>query len=253
LAKDLFACSACFDIAFGGRKWFPRRVVALGLRQASGHDRRHDIATRMETNSIQSQILTLPNLVSSFRLGIIPVQFWLAWNGQAGLFLILFVAQLFSDLLDGFLARRLNQSTQLGARLDSWADLATYMSLPLCAWWLWPDLIRRESPFLVAAVAGYLVPAGIGFLKFGRLTSYHTWVSKVSSVLMGPGLFFLFVGWTPWLFRFATCVFVMSVVEEIAITAVLSEWRPDVPTFWHALKLARGEKSPRDEFREPDA
>ena len=207
----------------------------------------------METNQIQSQLFTLPNLVSSFRLGIIPLQFYLAWNGQAVLFLVLFLAQLLSDLLDGLLARWLNQSSKFGARLDSWADLATYMSLPLCAWWLWPDLIRQESPFLIAAVAGYLVPAAIGFLKFGRLTSYHTWVSKASSALMGPGLFVLFLGGTPWLFRFATCVFVLSVVEEVAMTAVLPEWRADVPSFCHALKIARREKDrERDSFRRPN-
>jgi CDP-diacylglycerol--glycerol-3-phosphate 3-phosphatidyltransferase len=193
----------------------------------------------METNSVQSQILTLPNLVSSFRLGIIPVQFYLARNGQGGLFLTLFVAQLLSDLLDGLLARWLNQSSKLGARLDSWADLATYMSLPLCAWWLWPELIRRESPFLIAAVAAYLVPVAIGFLKFGRLTSYHTWISKASSVLMAPGLLIIFLEGPAWPFRLATCVFVLSVVEEIAMTAVLPNWRADVPTLWHAIKIAQ--------------
>jgi phosphatidylserine synthase len=191
-----------------------------------------------------SQIFTVPNLVSSFRLGIIPLQFYLAWIGQARVFLILFVAQLLSDALDGLLARWLNQSSHLGARLDSWADLATYMSLPLCAWWLWPELIRREGPFLIAAVASYLVPAAIGFLKFGRLTSYHTWISKSSSVLMAPSLLLLFVGGPGWPFRTATCLFVLSVVEEIAMTAVLPEWHADVPTLWHALKIARAENHP---------
>jgi hypothetical protein len=45
---------------------------------------------------------------------------------------------------------------------------------------LWPDLIRRESFYLVVALTGYFLPIGFGFWKYGRLTSYHTWLSRLS-------------------------------------------------------------------------
>ncbi len=42
-------------------------------------------------------------------------------------FIILLTFNLFTDFLDGYLARKLNQQTAIGARLDSWADAGTYL------------------------------------------------------------------------------------------------------------------------------
>ena len=197
----------------------------------------------METNQIQSQLFTLPNLVSSFRLGIIPLQFYLAWNGQAVLFLVLFLAQLLSDLLDGLLARWLNQSSKFGARLDSWADLATYMSLPLCAWWLWPEIVHRERVFVIAGLGAYCGAVVFGFLKFHRLTSYHTWAGKVAAVSICIAAPLLLTGAAAWPFECATPLFVLASLEEIAMTVILPECRANVPSFWHALKLRQQSQS----------
>jgi len=190
----------------------------------------------MEASQPQPGFVTWPNLLSAFRLAIIPVQMGLAWSGQAGIFSAIFLGQILSDFLDGFLARRLRQVSELGAKLDSWADLATYMSVPLCAWWLWPELVRRESSFLLAGVAGYLIPVAVGFCKYRRLTSYHTWISKASAVLMPAGLLILFAQGPVWPFHLATVLFVISGVEEILITLVLPGYRSNVATLWHALQ-----------------
>src|SRR6266850_1706287 len=118
---------------------------------------------------------TLPNLLSCVRLLLVPVLLGLAWAGysKTGLFLLLF--SLVTDAVDGFLARKLNQRTDLGAKLDSWADFATSLSLPLAGWWLRPDVVRQESVFLATGIFFYLAAIAFGFLKYRRLTSYHTW------------------------------------------------------------------------------
>ena len=76
-------------------------------------------------------------------MALAPVLLVLAWNGQSTLFVVLFAGALISDMADGYLARRLNQVSDLGAKLDSWADLATWVSAAVGIWWLWPDLVRR--------------------------------------------------------------------------------------------------------------
>jgi Phosphatidylglycerophosphate synthase len=80
--------------------------------------------------------MTVPNLLSCLRLGMIPVLLGIAWNGHPQLFLVLLVASLLTDLLDGFLARKLNQVSELGARLDRWADVITYFAIAIAGWWL---------------------------------------------------------------------------------------------------------------------
>ena len=146
---------------------------------------------------------------------------------------------LFSDFADGFVAWKLNQVSELGSKLDSWADFAMYVSIPICAWWLWPELIRREAVFVIILVTSYLTPAFLGVLKYGRLTSYHTRGAKVSAILMGSAMLILFAGGSAWPFRLFTPVFVLSAIEEIAMTVILPEWRANVPSLWHAVKLKR--------------
>src|SRR6266536_119771 len=140
----------------------------------------------MHFNQARQTTLNLPNLLSVCRLGAVPPLLYLAWTGRPRIFLACLIASLISDFLDGLLARALNQVTDLGTRLDSWADFATTLALPICAWWLWPEVLRREATFLITALGTYCAAVLFGFLKYRRLTGYHTRAGKVAAVLLGP-------------------------------------------------------------------
>lgn len=182
----------------------------------------------------------LPDLLSGFRLAMVPVLGGLAFCGAPALFLAGLVAALASDVADGFLARRLDCASERGARLDSLADLLTFATLPLFAWWLWPDLLRTESAWVAAGILAFALPTFVGWLRFGRLTSYHTWLAKLSSWLVGGSALLLFAGGPAWPFHVAVVVLALEAAEELAITALLPRWRADVPTLWHALQPDAG-------------
>ena len=162
----------------------------------------------------------------ALKLVLAPVLLYLAWTGQSTPFLVALSCSLLSDLCDGYLARRFDQATQLGTLL-----------VPLCAWWLWPDVIRREAWYAAAVVASYVFPIVLGYLKYGRLTSYHTYGAKLSAVVVGASALALFAGGPPLPFRIATWVLVLAELEEIAITTILPEWRTNVPSILHARRL----------------
>lgn len=182
--------------------------------------------------------VNIPNLLSGLRLAAMPVLMLLAWGGERTAFLVLYLCALLSDMLDGYLARRLGQESELGARLDSWGDFALYMSTPVCAWLLWPEIIMREAPYVVMVLASFTLPVLAGFLRYRRLTSYHTWGAKLSAVLMGVSTLLLFVGGPAWPFRLSTFILALAQLEEMAITIVLSEWRSNVPSLVHAVRLS---------------
>lgn len=183
--------------------------------------------------------LTIPNALTASRIVCVPFLMVIAWHGNHLAFIILLAVALSTDALDGMLARKLNQASPAGARLDSWADFCIYMSMPLCAWWLWPDIVCTEAVFIVAVVASYIVPVIYGSLKYGRMTSYHTRLAKLSAVLMGPSILLLFSRVTPWPFRVFTIVPVASCIEELIMTTLLPGWHANIPSLRRALAVKR--------------
>ncbi|HKU65587.1 MAG TPA: CDP-alcohol phosphatidyltransferase family protein, partial [Rhizomicrobium sp.] len=70
----------------------------------------------------------IPNALSAYRLGMVPVLAGLALTGREKFFVLLIVISLVSDILDGLIARAFRLQTAFGAKLDSIADDATYIA-----------------------------------------------------------------------------------------------------------------------------
>ena len=68
----------------------------------------------MEATDTRAAWFRTPNLLSGFRIVLVPVLLFLAWNGERKLYLVCLGMSMLSDLVDGFIARRLNQVTELG-------------------------------------------------------------------------------------------------------------------------------------------
>jgi cardiolipin synthase (CMP-forming) len=91
----------------------------------------------------ESRVWTVPNLLSMLRLLGVPLFLWLVLGPEAdGWALAVLAASGFTDWLDGYLARRLNQTSRLGQVLDPVADrlyiLAVVIGLALrgiVPWW----------------------------------------------------------------------------------------------------------------------
>lgn len=184
-------------------------------------------------------LLNIPNLLTIVRLMIVPVLVYASWKGNPGIFLGLLAFAFFTDVLDGFIARTFELQTKLGAKLDSLADFAVYMAIPVCAWLLWPDVIRQEILYVIAVVCSILVPVLIGIAKFGSYPSYHTWLTKLAAAAMAIASIILFLGGPPWIFRFAAILCVCAALEEILITFILPEPRSNVRGVWYVLKHHR--------------
>jgi cardiolipin synthase len=185
-------------------------------------------------------VWTIPNLLSLFRLSSAPVLLLFAYRGWGTAFLALYGVALITDIVDGKLARWLKQTSLLGSKLDSWGDFAIYMSVPLDALWLRPDFVREQRFTFAAIVLAYTVPVLIGFLRYRRLTSYHTRGAVLSAYLVGAASFVMFAGGPSWPLQLAAAVLVLAELEEIAITAVLPRWTANVPTLAHALRSRAG-------------
>ena len=179
----------------------------------------------------------LPNGLSLLRLILAPVLLTLAWLGQADAFLVVLVVAFATDAADGFLARRFGVTSERGARLDSYADLATWCVLVPSVWLLRPDFVEAELGWITLAASGLLAAGVVAFIRFGRLPSYHTWGAKLAAISLAGALVAVLAGSPAWPLQVATLVAFFSQIEEIAISVVLERPRTDVRSLWHAARL----------------
>jgi cardiolipin synthase len=103
--------------------------------------------------AVSHRVLTIPNLISIIRLAGVPLFLWLVLVPEADgwALAVLFVSGL-TDWLDGYLARKLHQTSKLGAILDPVADrlyiLSTVIGLgmrDIIPWWLAILLPARDA------------------------------------------------------------------------------------------------------------
>jgi cardiolipin synthase len=98
----------------------------------------------------KEQILTVPNALSFFRLGLIPVIVW-SYCKKAKYFLTLLLVALsgITDIVDGIIARKFNKITDFGKFIDPVADKATQLVVFACLVTKFPLML---IPFLVLLV-----------------------------------------------------------------------------------------------------
>jgi cardiolipin synthase len=91
--------------------------------------------------------MNLPNAITIARILSVPVLIWLIVAGEYLLAFWLFVLAGLSDGVDGYIAKRFDQRTELGAYLDPIADKLMLVSIYVCL-----GLLRVLPPWLVILV-----------------------------------------------------------------------------------------------------
>lgn len=178
-------------------------------------------------------LYSIPNILSLLRLALVPVLVALAAVQRGDIFLLVLVVSLISDVLDGYLARKLDLASELGAKLDSWGDILTYAAMILGLHLIWPDIFDQQAEFLFAAMMSFVLPTLLAFRKFGSYPSYHTWGAKLAAVLIAPAYYVLILTDVDSFFRVVILFHVLVAVEEMAITYILNQPRSNVSSVFY--------------------
>ena len=135
---------------------------------------------------VLNDLKTIPNILSISRLLLMPAmiipEYLINDESQARfVFLIMFIIIGITDKLDGTLARYLNQTTAIGAKLDTIADMVFY---PLIALWLYrfeSGVVGEWWNLVYFLLALYFFKMIIGKIKFGYVPAFHTIGAKTFS------------------------------------------------------------------------
>jgi cardiolipin synthase len=147
-----------------------------------------------------SRVVTIPNILTVLRMALVPVFVSLLFYGRFLTALAVFIIAGITDGLDGLLARRFNQKSQLGTILDPIADklllVTAYivLSLPQISpnpiprhfpvpFWVTAAVISRDLFIVIGAAAINMVT---GFKKFrpSLLGKINTTVQIISVALI---------------------------------------------------------------------
>jgi phosphatidylglycerophosphate synthase len=123
---------------------------------------------------------TLPDFITLSRLVLTPVLWILALLGERPLLGVLVAVAGFTDILDGFLARRLGRTSRWGSQLDSVADMVLVGSITIWLVMLRPDFFRDHGALLLTWAALALVTLLVGWFRFHRFADLHLYSAKAA-------------------------------------------------------------------------
>lgn len=142
---------------------------------------------------MSGRILTVPNLLSLFRIALIPVFVWsYCAKRDNTLTAILLVLSGATDIVDGLIARTFHMVSDLGKVLDPIADKLTQAAMLACLITRFPlmtiPLAVMIGKELYMAISGCLV------IQKTRVVPCADWHGKVATVLL-YGMMILHVFW----------------------------------------------------------
>src|SRR5271165_670312 len=153
-------CGFCVHCA-GFRRSFPKNRIRAMIMSGLG--------------------LNLPNLISLARLFLVPLTIWLILVSHYGTAFWILLAAGISDALDGFIAKRFDRRTRLGALLDPLADkvllVSVYVTLGIAGqiWtWLVVLVVFRD----VMIVGGFLLIQAVAAMP---KPTHPLFISKVNT------------------------------------------------------------------------
>lgn len=193
---------------------------------------------------MSDKILTIPNILTFLRMALIPVFASLLYYGNYGWALFIFFFAGVSDGIDGFVARRFNQSSSLGTILDPIADklLMTtsfiLVTLPHVLpadnkhfpvpFWVTSAVIGRDILIVVVALAIFIITEFRGFKPsiWGKISTVVQ-ISAIGIVLIAT------------IFPQGSGYYLPTVYTLVTALAVIS----GVHYIFHVAKLMNEEKN----------
>lgn len=177
---------------------------------------------------------------SFYRVAAVPLLLVLLWFKERELFTWFLLLSYSTDAIDGYLARKYKITSARGSQLDSIGDQLTF-GMGLFGLLVFEiDFIKENVVLILVAFVPYLVQMAIAFIKYGKTTSFHTYLAKASAIVQALFIIWLlFFGPVYWLFYFMIALGLLETLEEITLIFMYDNWVSDVKGVFFALRDKR--------------
>ena len=194
---------------------------------------------------IAAQKMNLPNVLTIARIGLVPVfaLAYLSTENYHWIAALLFATAAFTDWLDGFLARRLDQTTLFGAFLDPVADkLIVVTALVLLIgghaslWMTIPGLVIIGREIVISALREWMAEMN----RRGVVTV--SWIARVKTTLQMVAVVILFANapemGRPWVIVGLVLLYAAAVITIWSMVIYLRAAWPTLRDGFHASDSA---------------
>lgn len=123
----------------------------------------------------------VPNILSILRLVLIPVYVAAMFLSNKWVAALILVISSLTDILDGIIARKFHQVTELGRILDPLADKLTQATVCICLVIWQPSLVWLLAIFVVKELA--MIAAGANIIHKGKEMISSRWFGKLATVV----------------------------------------------------------------------
>ena len=171
--------------------------------------------------------LTIPNALSLFRLFGSPFLLPLSQTANQVWVVIWFVLLGLSDALDGALARRWNQTSDYGSKLDAAADLVFYPCSAVVLAIIFPAYLNPNLPYIYVTLTTLVGVLLISRICCGRVIMLHTHMSRYSGVLLFVVMLASFFIDTTLMIRLVALTYAVGFVEASLIFLIKGPVSPD--------------------------
>ncbi|NBJ88738.1 CDP-alcohol phosphatidyltransferase family protein [Acutalibacter sp. 1XD8-36] len=144
-------------------------------------DRRERGQSMPQNKANASRIITVPNGMSVLRILLVPVFAAFYLNGNLPAAVTTLVISGVTDMLDGLIARRFNQITDLGKMLDPFADKLTQGVVALCIAIRFPSIRPLLLLFILKELL--MLSCAVVLLKKHKRPCAAKWYGKVATVM----------------------------------------------------------------------
>lgn len=181
------------------------------------------------------------NGITLYRLIAGPILLLLILIRQPDIFKWLLAVSFFTDAIDGYLARKYKVVSVMGARLDSIADDVTVVVATIGLFVFKSAFIKEVYGLLILLFALFVIQVTVALVRYGKVTSFHTYLAKIAAVCQGVFLILSFFVPAPLylLFYIAVLVTALQLIEEIIMVLLLPEWETDIKGIYWLLKRKR--------------
>lgn len=185
----------------------------------------------------------LVNGITMYRIVAAPFLLVLLFTGHYNVFKWLLGVSFFTDLIDGYLARKFNVASILGTKLDSIGDDLTILVAMTALFYMKWAFIKQQRVLFIIMFSLFLVQTSYALIRYRKITSFHTYLAKTAALVQGVFLLLFFFTDEPNLFLFyaAAIITILELAEETILVRLLPAWEANVKGIYWVLKRKRQE------------